>query len=91
MFSAVNDDSIEHGAHQLRVPFVEIDLPIRIAEDLLRGSRERSEILCVRQYTTFVPAIDFCVAQYGLQLCLHELVERAFYVDQSRRKRHRQE
>lgn len=88
MLSAVNDDSLKHGAHEFCIPFLEIDLPIGIAEYLLRGSRERSEVLYVRQYATFVPAINFRVAEYGLQLRLHELVERSFHVDQSGRECH---
>lgn len=90
MFSTVNDDSFEHCAHEFRIPLFKIDLPVGVAEDLLRGSRKRPKVLYVRQYTAFMPAIDFRIAQYGLQLCLHELVECSFHVDQSGRERHRQ-
>lgn len=66
MLSAVNDDSLKHSAHELRIPLLEIDLSVGIAEYLLRGSRERSKVLYVRQYATLVPAINFRIAEYGL-------------------------
>lgn len=86
MFPAVIADSLKHGIHEFRVPLLEIDLSVGIAKDLLRGSSKRSEILDVRQYAALVPTIHLRVvqwAQHGLQLRLHELVERAFHVNQS--------
>jgi len=90
MFSAVNNDSLEHDAHEFRVPFFKIDLPVGTAEDLLCRSRKRSEIFYVRQYAALVSTIDFGVVQYRLHLCVYKLVERSFHVDQSGRECHRQ-
>lgn len=48
VFSTVNNDSFEHGTHEFCIPLFKIDLPVGVAEDLLRGFRKRPEVLYVR-------------------------------------------
>lgn len=62
MFSAMNDDSFEHGVHEFRIPLFKIDLPVRVTEDFFCSSRKRPKVFYVWQYTAFVPTIDFRVA-----------------------------
>jgi len=89
MFSTMNNNSFEHSAYKFRVPLLEINLSVRIAENLFRGSCKWPEVLYVWQYTTFVSTIDFRIAQYRLQLRLHEFVKCSFHVNQSGCECHR--